>query len=104
MKKKESKTKKEITNDDLALMFLKGFNELRNDLQTEMRDGFKKVDQKFDKVDERFSGVENRLDSIENGLVKIRGDINNTNDRFVPYHKFDALNLRVTNLEKGKKK
>lgn len=98
-------TKKEISTDDLATMVLKGMNELKTDLQMEMRDGFKKVDDRLGKVEDRLDGVENRLEIVENSLVKIRGDINNTNDRFVPYHKFDALATRVTNIEnKGKVK
>ncbi len=87
-------TNKKITLDNLAFMVQGGFNEFR----TEMNERFDKVDKRFEKVDEEFVKVREEL-------VKIRGDINNTKDNFVPYHKFDALVTRVTNIEnKGKTK
>jgi seryl-tRNA synthetase len=84
------KTNKKITIDDLAGMMLKGFNELGD---------------RIDAVDVKVDKVEIKVNEMKEELVKIRGDINNTKDHFVPYHKFDALNLRVTNIEnKGKSK
>lgn len=94
----KKETNKKITIDDLALMMLKGFEEVKTDLRSEMSVGFKKIDVRFDQIGKRF-------EDIEEELVKIRGNVNNTRDNFVPYHKFDALVTRVTNIEnKGKSK
>lgn len=94
----KKETNKKISTEELATMVLKGLEELKTDLGG-------RIDSLETKVDNGFKNVDKRFDYVDEELVKIRGNINNTRDNFVPYHKFDALVTRVTNIEnKGKSK
>jgi septation ring formation regulator EzrA len=53
-----------------------------DELQTEMRDGFKKVEERFkengerfSKIDDRFSKIDHRLETIEAELLNVRAEI-----------------------------
>jgi len=66
-------SKKQITNEDLANMIKKGFDD--HDTR------FDKIDKRFDGVDRRFDGVDRRFDAMD-----IR---------------FDKMDTRMDNLEQG---
>jgi len=79
--------KKQITNEDLAVMTGKGFNS--NDKR------FDKVDDRFKKVDKRFDKIENRLEKIEQANEDIKLRLGNTAFQF----DVDNLKKRVRKLE-----
>ena len=90
MKKKASGEK--ITIEHLAGMVSRGF---------ESAD--RKSDERFSGLEKRFDGLEKRLDTFEtetkDSFKKIRNDILDIGDKFVPRHEFDILLIRVSRLE-----
>jgi len=77
MKKKT----KSVTIDDLAIMVAKGFS---------------RTDEQFAKMDEKF---EKKFQDVEENFKKVRNDILNMGDRFVPRHEFDSFLMRFHRLE-----
>ncbi|MFA6464040.1 MAG: hypothetical protein WCV55_03480 [Candidatus Paceibacterota bacterium] len=67
MKKESSKSKKEITIDQLAVMVQNGFSHI----EKKMDERFEMVDEGFNKVDERFEGVDKRFDKMDDRLDRI---------------------------------
>ena len=70
MKKRSSK--REITNEDLAVMMARGLDDIRTDLSSaklEFRDEFKKIDSMLGVIDDRLIKIEShygrRLDNLE---------------------------------------
>ena len=66
------KPKKEVTNDDLALMVARGLDDIRAELSSmklELRDEFKKIDSMLGVMDDRLIKIEShygrRLDNLE---------------------------------------
>jgi len=76
--------KKPITNEDLARMIKKGFDD--NDKR------FEKIDEKMDK---RFDKVESRLDNLEQGQEEIKLRLDNVAYRF----EVEDLKKRVKKIE-----
>ena len=79
--------KKQITNEDLAIMIGKGFNS--NDKR------FDKVDGRLDRVEGRLDKVDNRLEKIEQANEDIKLRLGNTAFQF----DVDNLKKRVRKLE-----
>ncbi len=78
--------------EDLAGMVERGF---------EAAD--KKSDERFSGMEKRFDVLEKRFDTFETetgkNFKKIRNDILDIGDKFVPRHEFDTLLIRVGRLE-----
>ena len=83
--------KKDITNNDLAVMVANGFSSVDK--------RFDSVDKRFDAVDKRFDKVENRLTNVEEAIKSTRQDVLKIGDRFVPRYEFDTLLSRVGRIE-----
>ncbi len=81
MKKATKKTtaKKEVSNEDLAVMVANGFSALE-------------------------ARIDSRLKKVEESVVATRGDILNLHDKFIHRREFDQLSLRVSKLEEKARK
>jgi hypothetical protein len=81
MKKVAKKTtvKKEVSNEDLAVMVANGFSALE-------------------------ARIDSRLKKVEESVVATRGDILNLHDKFIHRREFDQLSLRVSKLEEKARK
>jgi len=79
--------KKQITNEDLARMIKKGFDD--NDKRC------KGIDKRFDVVYKRFDRVESRLENIENGQEEIKLKLNQVAYRF----EVEDLDRRLRKVE-----
>ena len=75
---------KSVTVDDLAIMVAKGFSS---------------TDENFAKIDEQFAKIDKRFEDVEDNFRKVRSDILNIGDRFVPRHEFDSFLMRFHRLE-----
>ena len=75
---------KSVTVDDLAIMVAKGFSS---------------TDENFAKIDEQFAKIDKRFEDVEDNFKKVRSDILNMGDRFVPRHEFDSFLMRFHRLE-----
>ena len=82
---------KSVTIDDLTIMVAKGFS------STDEK--FAKIDEQFKKIDEQFTKIDKRFEDVEDNFKKVRGDILNMGDRFVPRHEFDSFLMRFHRLE-----
>lgn len=92
----------ETTINDLAAMVKKGFDETARNIknvETEMREGFAKVDERFVGIDERFVGIDGRIDNINSRLFVIERDIAEIRSHFVYRHEFEDLMARVKCVE-----
>ena len=91
MKKPSIKNKKEVTLDDLAIMVTRGFES--NDRS------FENIEQRFENIDKKFFNLENNISSFksetEANFKKVRNDILDIGDRFVPRFEFDNLLIRL---------
>ncbi len=83
------KNKKSVSIDDLAIMVAKGFDDVKKELKTEF-----KTELNFFKVE-----TENNFKNVEDNFKKVRNDILNMGDRFVPRHEFDSFLMRFHRLE-----
>lgn len=66
-------TPKKITNEVLARMIAKGFEETAKKADVDER--FRGVDKRLDGVDKRLDGVDCRLDSIKRCLDAVASDV-----------------------------
>ena len=81
--KKENR--KKISTEDLAVMVARGFSSMEG-----------KMEGKFEKLENNLSTFKTET---EDNFKKIRNDILNMGDKFVPRHEFDTLLIRVGRLE-----
>jgi len=79
--------KKPITNEDLARMIKKGFDDHDKRLNS--------VDKRFDKVDSRLGKIDLRLGNLERGQDEIKVRLDNVAYRF----EVEDLQRRVKKLE-----
>ncbi len=63
---------------------------------------FEYVYDRFDKVESRLSSIESKL-GIAESTMATKQDIMLLHEKFVPYHKFDQLSLRVHTIEEKNK-
>lgn len=82
-----------VTNEDLARMIAKGFEETAKEAELE---AFRKeVDQRFEQVDKRFEQVDTRLAHVDSRLDMIERDMRN----LVHRDEFEDLMARVKYVE-----
>ncbi len=97
MKKNKFKaTPKKITNEILARMIAKGFEETAKKADVDER--FDKVDQRLDKVEYRLDKVDHRLNAVTSDIGLIRADIHDL--KTTQEADIKSLYPRVERLEK----
>ncbi len=79
--------KKQTTNEDLAHMIKKGFDD--HDKR------FDEIDKRFDGVDTRLDKMDTRMDNLEQGQEEIKTRVDNVACRF----EVENLKKRVRKLE-----
>lgn len=83
--------KKNISNDDLAMMVARGFAELHGDTGEIRKD--------MEEVKKDIKEVKDRLGNVEENIKATRRDVLDIGDRFVPRYEFDNLLVRFGRLE-----
>ena len=90
--------KKNITNDDLAIMVANGFSSVDKRFDAvDVR--FNKVEDRLTKVESELTGVRKRVDELNDNIKSTRQEISKVGDRFVARHEFDTLLTRVIRIE-----
>lgn len=83
---------KSFTIDDLAIMVASGFEDVKKDFKSELNS-----------VKNELNSVKGELNSFKvetnNNFKKVRNDILNIGDRFVPRYEFDSFLIRFHRLE-----
>ena len=89
---KKTTNKNDISNDDLALMIGKGFEEVHNKI-----DNLKK--ELKGELNKEIGEVKKDLVDLKENLKATRSDILNTGDRYVSRYEFDTHLTRFSKLE-----
>lgn len=86
MKKVAKKTiKREVSNDDLAVMISNGFSSFE------------------ERINIRFERIENNVKDVQK-IMATKADILDLHDKFIHRREFDQLSLRVSKLEEKARK
>lgn len=73
---------------------------LLNQILTEMREKFDKVDEQFDKVDERFDKIDERFEKVGVQMKKGFGEVNQHLDRIEDAQNQDVIAI-LKNIDRN---